>query len=138
MGADMAGCICDPQEAPGLFKRLFPDCPVHGPEMGVARPARERPPKVEPGEHLAIALAAAVPLWIMEMRAMPAALRITTAQGLAQIVAEKSDVLMFGGGEKGEVREIFNALARGLAALSFQPGGVRFGSMHWETPDNAR
>lgn len=80
-------------------------------------------------ELLRIALQAAVPLHTQTLIDLPFGVlqRITTE--CAQIVASKGDVLMYGG--RG-CAEAFNALARGIAALSFQPGGVTFLGDHWE------
>jgi hypothetical protein len=47
------------------------------------------------------------------------------ARGTAQTTAEHSDVLMFGGGKKGEAAAIFNALAFAVAVMAFCPGGVQ-------------
>lgn len=44
----------------------------------------------------------------------------------AQQIAEKSDVLMMGGGRKGEAAQVFGVLADGLAIMAFAPGGVAF------------
>ena len=45
-------------------------------------------------------------------------------------IACKGDVLQYGG-RKGEAAEVFNHLARGLAALAYAPGGVLFAGLHW-------
>jgi hypothetical protein len=37
-----------------------------------------------------------------------------------------SSILLFGGGKKGEVAELFNRLVFALAVMAFIPGGVRF------------
>lgn len=47
--------------------------------------------------------------------------------GAAEVAAHGDD-LEFGG---KHCRSTFAALARGLAALSFPPGGVVFGGSHW-------
>jgi len=50
-----------------------------------------------------------------------------TASETAQLIAEKGDVLMFGGGKKGEVATIFNQVAKAMALMSVViPGGVPF------------
>jgi hypothetical protein len=50
-------------------------------------------------------------------------------------IAERGDLLMYGAGqsrsERGQTGQTFNHLARGLAALAFHPGGVRFAGRHW-------
>jgi len=79
----------------------------------------------------------AVPLRIWEMRGWAPAARQRAAQRSAQVVAERGDDLMFGSRKTGRVAQVFNALAEGLAAAAFQPGGVRFAGRHWCT-DHAR
>lgn len=64
----------------------------------------------------------------MRFKDLTAEQRRTIAAECAQIVGEKGDVLQFGG--EG-CAEAFNALAKGLALLSFSPGGVRFLGRHW-------
>lgn len=55
----------------------------------------------------------------------------TLAQESAQIVAEKGDIILYRSTKKGETAAAFNALARGIAILSFQVGGVlAFGSRY--------
>lgn len=79
---------------------------------------------------LAISLSAAVPLWIKELQGLPWKDVAKMADESATIVASQGDTLMYK--TKGKTRETFNALARGLAALSFVPGGVTFMGMHFE------
>ncbi len=76
---------------------------------------------------LRITLQAAVPLLLADLNAMRAERRGPTrrkwaAEGVAHL-AHRGDVLMFGG-KPGEASEVFTALARGIAALAAQPGGV--------------
>jgi hypothetical protein len=80
-------------------------------------------------EVMLISLEAAVPLWIERLRHVPADLLRERASHLADVVAEKGDVLQYGG--KG-CAEAFNAVAEGLAALAYCPGGVTFCGLHWE------
>jgi hypothetical protein len=77
-------------------------------------------------------LGCAVPLWVMDLRRLPWPEIEKIAHESAQIVAEKGDVLQFGSKKKGEAAAAFNALAKGLAALSFCPGGVTFLGDHYE------
>lgn len=81
----------------------------------------------------------AVPLWAMRLRPVPFDRLVERAPTLAQVVAEKGDVAQFRGSKKGETAAAFNAIAEGLAILSFLPGGVRFMGDHYqnEHPDNA-
>lgn len=48
-------------------------------------------------------------------------------------VASRGDVLMYGG-KRGDAAEVFDHLAKGLAALAFAPGGVRFAGLHFVAP----
>lgn len=49
----------------------------------------------------------------------------------ADSVAHHGDILMYGGGRRGEVADVFNHLGRGLAALATAPGGCRFLGVMW-------
>lgn len=81
---------------------------------------------------LKIALSAAVPLWIEELKNKPWAELQEQAKAAADVVASKGDLLMFRGKKKGESALAFNALAKGIAILSFAPGGVTTFGMHFE------
>lgn len=83
-------------------------------------------------ELLKITLAAAVPIWILELKrnSNPDEL-LVRAKRCGQYIAEKGDVLQFGG-KKGQAAQAFNALAEGLACLAFAPGGVTFCGLHFE------
>jgi hypothetical protein len=83
-------------------------------------------------EVLRIALSAAVPLHVMELQRLSWAEVSASAKACGDIIAEKGDVLQFRGKKRGESAKAFNALARGLAALSFAPGGVTFLGDHYE------
>jgi hypothetical protein len=82
--------------------------------------------------HMAIALSAAVPLWVFEMSRVPLTTLIAQAPELSQVIAEKGDVAQFKSKKKGETAAAFNAIARALAVLSFMPGGVTFLGEHYE------
>lgn len=75
----------------------------------------------------------AVPLYMDEMRDWSFERRAEAAHVATDAVAYRGDVLMYGGGRKGQVAEVFNHLARGLAAAAYQPGGVDFAGQHWCT-----
>lgn len=121
----MTACtICDsdkhPQDASGVC-------------AGCRSPDRSAPSTV-----MTIALEAAVPLHIGDLARQPWQAVEEIAHASADIVASKGDVLQFGG-RKGEAAGAFNGLARGLAALAFCPGGVRFAGLHFaaQHPDLA-
>ena len=80
---------------------------------------------------LAITLQLAVPLHIDELRHRDDRQRITIAGRCADVIAAHGDDLQYGG---KHCAAAFNALARGLAAAAYQPGGVTFaGALHWCT-----
>lgn len=83
-------------------------------------------------EVLSLTLLAAVPLWIEDLKRLPFSDVCKLAQDCAQMIAEKGDVLMFGSKTKGEQAAAFNSVAKGIAALSFVPGGVKIFGSHWE------
>lgn len=84
------------------------------------------------------ALEVAVPLWIEQLAELEPAIRWARiaewGSAAATEVASKGDVLMFGSKRRGEAAEVFNHLARGLAAAAFVPGGVKFAGLHFEWP----
>lgn len=81
---------------------------------------------------LTAALLAAVPLRILEIceRGGLNDSDLARAKRIGQLIAEKGDVLLYGG-KKGEAGHILNELARGIAILSFAPGGVKCFGSHW-------
>lgn len=81
---------------------------------------------------LADMLALAVPMAIEEVRPWTPEQRIAYCHEHADIIASQSDTLQFGG-KKGEPARLFAILARALACLAYQPGGVRgFMGYRWE------
>lgn len=82
---------------------------------------------------MSTALMVAVPMWIdrIKREAWTFERRAERAAICGQHVAEKGDVLQFGG-KKGEAAEAFNRLAEGLACAAFQPGGVRFAGVLYD------
>lgn len=46
------------------------------------------------------------------------------AQSLVDDICHKGDQLLYGSQDKGETAAIFNQLARAIAVLAFQPGGI--------------
>jgi hypothetical protein len=80
-------------------------------------------------------LTVAVPLWIERIRdlgdtAARDSLVREYAADAVDAVASRGDVLQFGGA-RGEAAAVFNATARGLAALACCPGGVTFLGVAW-------
>lgn len=78
---------------------------------------------------LLITLDAAVPLHILEMRDLTPHQRAAIARSAVDAIAHKGDALQYGG-KRGEAANAFNALARGLAAAAYQPGGIDFAGRH--------
>lgn len=83
---------------------------------------------------LVIGLQAAVQLNMLELSRLDPANRDATRTGWAadaiDPVASRGDALQYGG-KRGEAAKVFNHLARGLAALAYQPGGVTYAGQHW-------
>jgi hypothetical protein len=97
------------------------------------------PGAVAPTRLLMLSLEAAVPLWVERHRATAPEQRAERASALGSIVAYRGDHILFRTGRPGQTAEAFNALAEGIALLSFQPGGVKFTGRHWEsTPRSPR
>ncbi len=86
------------------------------------------------GHPLLPALGAAVPLWVHDLyrNGGPTPADWQTLGQLGYQLAERGDILLFGSSRPGETAELFNRLAEALALLAFLPGGVRFGSLHFE------
>ena len=81
---------------------------------------------------LKIALSAAVPLRIFELKKTTFAYRQKRAEICADYVAFHGDNILYPGSKPGETAEAFNRLAEGLACLAFCPGGVDAFGMHFE------
>lgn len=88
--------------------------------------------------HLAIAMSAAVPLQIMrlEEKGGPTDEDMKKAQEVSGKLGERGDVLLFGGGKKGEVADLFNGTAHAIAVLAFVPGGITIFGQHFEAKKN--
>lgn len=80
-------------------------------------------------------LAIAVPLYIQQLveKGGPTGDDFKEANKLSAVLGERGDVLLFGGGKKGEAAEMFNGVARAIACLSFVAGGVTLFGNHWES-----
>lgn len=84
---------------------------------------------------LIIGLQAAVPLWIHQLgqyhHDTRDRIRARWAAQAVEDVAYRGDVLQYGSKRRGEAAAAFNSLARGLAAMAYQPGGVTAFGEHW-------
>jgi hypothetical protein len=76
----------------------------------------------------------AVPLHIIRLKEKggPDAEDMKKAQETSNILGEHGDILLFGGGKKGEVADQFNRTAHAIAVLAFCPGGVEVFGSHFE------
>lgn len=83
---------------------------------------------------LPIALSAALPLRILELRERggPTDCDIEHARAFASDLGAHGDVLQFGGGKKGDVARLFSGLVNAVAVLAFCPGGIRIFGAHYE------
>lgn len=81
-------------------------------------------------ELLKLMLPAAVPLWIHQLKDLPWSEITKLAAESSQFIATHGDTLMYK--TKGTTGQAFNHLAKGIAALSFVPGGVKIFGLHFE------
>jgi hypothetical protein len=78
------------------------------------------------------ALAMAVPLWIRQFKGLPLDQVMGNFEGTAELLALRGNILIDGGGNPGDIADLFNRLARAVAAMSFLPGGVTTFGMYLE------
>lgn len=83
-------------------------------------------------DHLKAFLSAAVPLWIEEFKRLSWQEIMAIAHESSQVIAEKGDVILYKSKKKGETAAAANALARGIAAGAFSPGGIKIFGLHYE------
>ena len=83
---------------------------------------------------LAIMIQPAVLLKIEELKAQggPSKEDMNKAQKTSDILGEHGDILICGGGKKGECAKLFNRTAHAIAVLAFVPGGVHLFGTHFE------
>jgi len=86
------------------------------------------------GTNLGNALQLAVHLWIERIKAKggPDAEDRKKTGETSDILGERGDILLFGGGKQGEAADQFNRTAHGIAVLAFMPSGVTLFGQHWE------
>jgi hypothetical protein len=77
------------------------------------------------------ALSAAVPLWILELRQSTFEQRAALAAKACDVIASQGDIILYRSSKKGETAKAFNELAKGLAVLAYQPGGVEIFGLHF-------
>jgi hypothetical protein len=101
-----------------------------------AAPAGPSGARDDRGELLRVALAAAVPLWVAELRGRPFSQLQARAQACAATIAAHGDWLLYGAKRPGRTAEVFNQLAEAVAILALQPGGVEVFGLHFQAaPD---
>lgn len=116
-----------------------PDTPSSHPIQSVTSARFDGPETRMKSSLMLMSLQLAVPLWIAELLDLDdeeRAFKIEVWRSAALMpIAERGDLLMYGAGqsrsERGQTGTTFNHLARGLAALAFHPGGVKFAGRHW-------
>ena len=88
---------------------------------------------------LAIAMSAAVPLHIIQLQEWggPSQEDLDSMVELAPLLGEKGDILLFGGGKKGECADLFNKTAHAIAVMAFCPGGIDIFGQHYEVEKEA-
>lgn len=83
------------------------------------------------------ALSVAVPPLIAEMADWSPSRRSAVRREAADLIAARADLLMAPlpttDAERWKRYQVFAALARGIAALAYQPGGVSVFGLHWCT-----
>lgn len=75
---------------------------------------------------------AAVPLWQEDLKRVPWEDIAAELPEIGQTIASQGDILLYRSKKKGETAKVFNATAKGIAALSFMPGGVTVFGLHFE------
>lgn len=78
---------------------------------------------------------AAIMLRCLELRSSggPTPEQWASIQDTGKLLGEKADVMLFGGGKKGEAADLFNKTCFAVAVLSFVPGGITFMGDHYES-----
>lgn len=70
---------------------------------------------------------------LLKQRGGPTDQDMKKAQETSDMLGEHGDVLLCGGGKKGQCADLFNRTAHAIAVLSFVPGGVEIFGAHFET-----
>jgi hypothetical protein len=86
---------------------------------------------------LSISLSAAVPLWAMQFRDLSWDTLQSYLPDIIDMVASHGDNILYRSKKSGETAAAFNALAKGIAILSFCPGGVKVFGNHFEYTHSA-
>jgi hypothetical protein len=85
---------------------------------------------------LKMSLGVAVPLRVAELELMTRGEVFAEMEARrdewSELIASRADILLYGGGKKGDVARVHTALVNALAHLAFAPGGVEFMGMRFE------
>jgi len=84
---------------------------------------------------LEVMICPAVLLQIMQLesRGGPSEEDRIKAQQSSDMLREHGDILLYGGGKKGECADLFNRTAHAIAVLAFVPGGVELFGHRFES-----
>ena len=75
----------------------------------------------------------------MEKQGGPSAEDTRKAMETADMLGERGDILLYGGGKSGDCADLFNRTAHAIAVLAFEPGGVElFGTRFRATAGGGR
>ena len=85
-------------------------------------------------EILPTMIQAAVLLRIEELKSRggPSTEDMEKAQKTSDMLGEHGDILLYGGGKKGQCADLFNRTAHAIAVLAFVPGGINMFGAHFE------
>ena len=86
---------------------------------------------------LLVALSAAVPLWILELKEKGGPTREdwNWLKEAENILTNTGEAILYRT-KKGDTARAFNAVAKAIAILSFVPGGIEIFGSHWESESN--
>lgn len=87
---------------------------------------------MDAGDILKSMLPMAVALRIMDFKKLPWDQLQEIATNASQFIGEHGDNILFLGPKKGDTAKAFNELTKGIAVLSFAPGGVTLFGLHFE------
>ena len=71
-------------------------------------------------------------------RGGPSEADMKKAQETSNILGEHGDILLFGGGKKGECADQFNRVAHAISVLAFVPGGIRIFGMTFDAAEQLK
>lgn len=54
-------------------------------------------------------------------------------EGFSERIGSEGDILLYGGGKKGQAEELFHLTALAIAVMSYHPGGIHIWGNHYET-----